>query len=335
MEKAIFQNASVAISSMGFESNTVSLKKLNDKTFLKPKFEELSAVVIKGYLSPKTVLKKAISKKKINHPVEPFNFHRYGKVLINKNDTTALDFEVITKDYDRGYLSPFVITQKVQQMKWNKNPNPKKYQLAAEFFSYRQNAIRYANILHKRKYKKFKLTFVKSDNPEDEGQYIIAFQTERNKWNYTNRNYPTKYSGSVYINKENFAVVKVIENWETTLNAEEIKKYFKKHESYKDIMQTIIKEENICQYSNILNDGKYYATEYFNRKYNETLNKENKREHSVFERESHLFDFETKDVEEIKYWQYDNKEENSLYRVEYEEEFWKSFYKRGMNGKSE
>lgn len=328
LKKTIMQNASVSISSIGFGTKTVLLNELNEKTFLKRQFEALDEVVITGHLSPKTVLKKAVSKKKFNHPVDPFNFHRYGKVLINKNDINELDFELITKDFDRGYLSPFVITQRVEQIKWINNLNPKKYQFAAQFFSYRQNAIRYANILHKRKYKKFKLNFVKSGNREDDGLYIIAFQTERNKWNYTNRGYPTAYSGRVYINKANFAIVKVVENWETSLNEDQSKKYFKGNESYKNTIQTTIKEENICNYAEILGDGKYYATGYFNRSYNETLNTENEKVNSVFERESYLFDFEIKDVEEIKYYQYDNEEENSLYRVEYDETFWNSFYQQ-------
>lgn len=330
IKKTLIQNASVAISSMGYESNTIILKELKDKTYLKLKFEKLAEVVITGYLSPKTVLKKAIEKKKLNHPIEPFNFYRYGKVLINKNDTNELDFELVTKDYDDGYLSPFVITQRVEQIKWNKNNNPKLYKYSSQFFSYRQNAIRYANILHKRKYKKFKLNFVKSDNPLDEGLYIIAFETERNKWNYTNKGYPTKYSGRVYINKENFAIVKVVENWETTLRSEEIEKHFKGYEGYKNIVQTTIKEENICYYSDILDDGKFYATRYFNRSYNETLDNEKKKENRVFERDSYLFDFELKNVEEIEY-EFRKKKETVLNRVDYNENFWNSFYENFKN----
>jgi len=315
---------------MGYESNTITLKELKDKTYLKPKFEELAEVVITGYLSPKTVLKKAIEKKKLNHPIEPFNFYRYGKVLVNKNDTNELDLELITKDYDDGYLSPFVITQRVEQIKWNKNNNPKVYKYSSQFFSYRQNAIRYANILHKRKYKKFKLNFVKLDNPLDDGLYIIAFETERNKWNYTNKGYPTKYSGRVYINRENFAIVKVVENWETTLRSEEIEKHFKGYEGYKNIIQTTIKEENICYYSDILGDGKFYATRYFNRAYNETLNNERKKENRVFERDSYLYDFELKNVEEIEY-EFRKKKETALNRVDYNENFWNSFYENFKN----
>jgi erythromycin esterase-like protein len=333
VKKSMIQNASVNISSMGFDSNTVLLSELNDKIFLNPKFEELTEVVITGYLSPKTVLKKAVSNKKLNHPEEAFNFYRYGNVLVNKNDTNELDLELITKDYDRGYLSPFVITQRVEQIKWKKNNNPKRYKYSSQFFSYRQNAIRYANILHKRKYKKFKLNFVKSNDINNEGLYIIAFETERNKWNYTNRGYPTKYSGRVYIDKESFAIIKVIENWETTLRAEEIEKYFKRYESYKSIIQTTIKEENICYYSDIMGNDKYYATEYFNRSYSETLNKENKKENRVFERDSYLFDFELKNVEEIEF-EFRKKEQTVLNRVEYDKTFWDSFYKRQIGAKS-
>lgn len=330
VKKQMVQTAFVSISSLGFETNEVLLNELTEKVYLKPKFEELEEVVVTGYLSPITVLKEAISKKGTNHPVEPFNFYRYGKVIININDTNELDLELITKDHDDGYLSPFVITQRVVQIKWNKNKKPNRYKYSSQFFSYRQNAIRYANILHKRKYKKFKLKFVKPNNVEDEDNYIIAFQTERNKWNYTNKGYPTKYSGRVYINKENFAIIKVVENWETTLKKDEIEEHFKGYENYKDIVATTIKEENICTYSQINDNGKYYATQYFNRRYTETLNKENKKNYSVFERDSHLFDFELKDVENIEY-EWREKEQTVLNRVDYNETFWNSFYQRNID----
>jgi len=332
VKKTTIQTASVAISSLGFESNTVLLNELNNKTYLKPKFEELEEVVITGYLSPKAVLNKAISKKKLNHPIEPFNFYRYGKVLVNKNDTNELDLELITKDYDEGYLSPFVITQRVEQIKWNKNNKLKKFKYSSQFFSYRQNAIRYANILHKRKYIKFKLNFVKSNDLEDDGQYIIAFETERNKWNYTNKPYPTKYSGRVYIDKKSFAIEKVIENWETALKEDEIEKHFKGYERYKGIIQMTKKEENICYYSDIMGNSKYYATRYFYRSYNETLNNENKKENSVLEMDSYLYDIELKNVEEIEY-EFRKMEQTVLNRVEYDKTFWDSFYKREISEK--
>jgi erythromycin esterase-like protein len=334
IKKTMVESATIAISSMGFETETISLKELKDKTYLKSKFEELNEVVITGYLSPKTVLKKAISNKKLNHPTEPFNFYRYGNVLVNKNDITELDLELITKDYDFGYLSPFAITQRVEQIKWNKNTNQKRYKYTSQFFSYRQNAIRYANILHKRKYKKFNLKFEKSNNLENEDLYIISFKTERNKWNYTNKPYPTEYSGKVFINKESFAIVKVVESWETTLKLEEIEKHFKENINHINIMQITKKEENISYYSDIMDKGKYYATRYFYRSYDETLNNEKKKENSILEMDSYLFDFELQSVEEIEY-EWREKKQTVLNRVEYDKTFWDLFYKLEIKEKSE
>lgn len=289
--------------------------------------------MITGYLSPKAVLKKAISKKN-NHPVEPFNFQRYGKVLVNIDDANQLDLELITKDYNTGYLSPYVTTQRVEQIKWNQNTNPKGYRSVSQFHSFRENAIRYANILHKRKYKKFKLSFVKSDDPKDDDNYIIAFKTERDIWNYTNRPYPTEYSGRVYINKENFAIVKVLETWETNLNQEEIEKKFKGYKTYANARQATIKEENACYYDNILNNGKYYATSYTNYSYHEIDTKDHKKTNRVVLLDSHLFDFELKNVEEIEY-EYRKVEQTLLNRVTYDQVFWDAFYERGIGLKSE
>jgi len=328
MQKMLEQT-SVNISSMGYESRFILLKNLKSKIKLVPKYEQLDEVVITGYSSPKTILSKAIKLIKDNNPITPFNFKRYGSIIINKNDETILDLELITKDYDQGYLSPFIITQRVEQIKWNKNASKNKYKYSSQFFGYRQNAIRYANILHKRKYKKFTLNFVKSNNPIDENLYIIEFETDRNKWNYTNRTYPTKYSGKVYIDKESLAIIKVIENWETTLNKTEIEKYFKGVKEYKDKIEVKIKEENSCTYSKIINQ-KHYASNYFHRASMETLNTKNKIENSVFEAKSQLYDFKIKNVEQIEY-EYRTKKETVLNRIDYDADFWNSFYKSLKN----
>ncbi len=332
VKKATLEKASVDISSLGFHTKTILLKNLKKDTFLKPKFEELDEVVITGFLSPKTVLEKAILNKSSNHPVEPFNFHRYAKIINNVNDSNVLDLELITKDYDEGYLSPYRITNEVKQVKWNTNNHLEKKWDTYSIIPYRQNSIRYSNILHKRKFKKFDLKFVKSNEIEDNGLYVIAFETERNKWNYTNRGYPTKYSGRVYINRENFAIIKVVENWESQLNKEEIEKYLKGRiaGNFENAKEILLKEEHICTYDKIDENGKYYAKRFFNRRYSENLDVQNKEYIGVFERDSHFFDFELNDVEYIEY-EHKLKDKSSLDRVEYDKSFWDSFKKHKIN----
>ncbi len=257
-------------------------------------------------------------------------------MLINKNDDTQLDLEYITKEYDGSYLSLYGANERVEQIKWNKNNDPKRFETTTQLESFRYNAIRYASILHKRKFKKFNLNFVKSNNPLDEGLYIIAFKTERNNSNNTGRPYPTSYSGRVYIERENFSIIKVIENRETTLKGDEIMEYNTIiSRSNNNVIQQTIKEESTCYYSNRIGNDRYYLTKYFYRLYNEIIDNKNDKKHEVREKDSYLFDFELKDLEEIEYYQYNNKKENSLFRVDYDKGFWDSFYKRQIGGKLE
>lgn len=50
--------------------------------------------------------------------------------------------------------------------------------------------------------------------------------------------------------------------------------------------------------------------------------------------DSHLFDFELKNVEEIEY-EYRKVEQTLLNRVTYDQVFWDAFYERGIGLKSE
>ena len=116
------------------------------------------------------------------------------------------------------------------------------------------------------------------------------------------------------------------------MNSNEIKEYFKEYKNFKDVVETTIKEENICTYSKVADNGRYYATRFFNRVYNETIGNENESNYSVSERDSYLYDFELEDVENIDF-EYRQKEQTLLNRVEYDEAFWNTFYKRNIGGK--
>ncbi len=320
----MFNNSTATISSLGYETVYVNLKELKDKTYLQASFESLAEVVITANLTPISVLKKAVKKKYENHSEEPFNYYRYSNSIINQNDVTTLNLDVITKNYDNGFSSEYVTTNRVEQIRWNKNLLGNKIKYTGSLFGGREDAIRYSNILHKRKYKKFDLEFVSSGLVEDNGLYIIAFKTDRNRWNYTNRGYPTEYSGKVYIDKNSFAIVKVEENWKAQLNIDDIKKYYKGTREYKNEINLIIKEENICYYNKVKN-GKYFPSRYFNRRYQESEMKNEKMVNSVFEADSYLYDYEFDDVEYIEYEYYGREKQTVLDRVEYNPEFWSNF----------
>lgn len=326
LKKSVLSDISLEISSVGYETKNILLSEIREKVYLKNQFEQLPEVVIQQVLKPKAVLKKAISNLKLNHPTTPFNFDRYSKIIKTKNDETNVDFELLTKDYNRGYLTQFITTQRVEQIKWNLKSVSKQYKSVADFFGFRENPIQYSTILNKRKYKKFELNYVYSDEKESGNWYIIEFKTERNKWSFTNKIYPTKYSGRIYVDKENFAVLKVVENWETLLNRDEILHHLKYEDSAKDAFQLTLKQENTVQFSQVNSDGKYYAVSYFTRSLSEKLTDKNVFENTVTEKYSYANNFETKAVEELKY-ENQATQNYKLDRVDYDQNFWESFYK--------
>ncbi len=324
VNKRMFDNASATISSMGFEGKTIRLNELKGKTFLSPSFESLNEVVITAHLTPLSVLKKAVKSKYKNHTEEPFNYYRYSNSIINVNDVTKVDVDLITRNNDRGFSSGLVTTKRVEQIRWNKNFLEGKLKFTKQLFRHREDAIRYSNILHKRKYKKFDLEFVSSNLAENKDLYIISFKTDRDRWNYTNRGYPTEYSGKVYIDKKNFAIIKVEENWKTYLDEKEVKKYYRDRGTYEGELSVTIKEENICFYDKKEN-GKYYPSRYFKRIYKEGDRKNGKTTYSTFENDSYLYDYEFEDVEEIEYEYYGDEKQTVLDRVVYDPDFWNNF----------
>ncbi len=317
-------NATFEVQAMGYTPLIVSLYNLQKTELVEPDYEELAEIVIKKQLSPKEIIKAAIANKAKNHPDSPYNFMRYSRTIYNVNDKNTIDLELITKDYDEGYSSLFVTNQRVEQINWNGKTN-KNLKYASQILQFRENPIRYANILHKRKYKKFKFNFIDSKDANEDDLYIIAFETERDKWTYTNRTYPTKYSGILYIDRESFAIVKVIENWETTLNEAEITKRFKGFPKYVDVVQLVSKEENITSFAKVLDDNKYYANSYFNRSFDEYTYKENKKVSSVNLTDSYTYDFTNKNVEVIPY-EFRVKDQTRFDRASYNKTFWDNFF---------
>jgi len=324
VNKRMFENASATISSMGFDGKTIKLKDLKDITYLSPSFESLNEVVIIAHLTPLSVLKKAVKSKYKNHAEEPFNYYRYSNSIINVNDVTKVDVDLITKNNDHGFSSDYVTTKRVEQIRWKKNLLKGKLKFTKQIFRGREDAIRYSNILHKRKYKKFDLEFVSSNLRENDGLYIISFKTDRNRWNYTNRGYPTEYSGKVYIDKINFAIIKVEQNWKTHLDEEDVKKYYKDRRKYSGEQSITIKEENISYY-NKKENNKLYPSRYFKRSYKEGLKKNGEMVNSVFENDSYLYDYEFNNVEEIEYEYYGTEKQTVLNRVDYDLDFWNNF----------
>ncbi|MHC5202757.1 erythromycin esterase family protein [Myroides sp. LJL119] len=328
------ENQKIQVQLLGYHSLIMDNNQLSKQLFLEPNFDELPEIVVSISLSPAQVLKKAIDQRKNNNPLTGHNFTSYNKAMNQVDNSMVVDVEFINNEFAFGYDSYNGERQQVQEFKWNYvRPEEKdKFKAVLDFYILRMNGLRYSNILHKRKYKKFKLAFVEQQALEQQGLYAISFSVDRNKWNYTNKDYPTKYSGIIYINKQDFAVVKLIENWETTLSSQEWDKYFRYSTTQKQVEKTVIKQEQINTYSKIGPDSLYYWDSYGFRSIQKQYMEDGTYTENVSSIERSFYDLITKDVVELPFeWPGLRPIKNTaIDRVNYNPEFWDDYQTKSV-----
>lgn len=252
-----FKNKSIIISSIGFETLTINAENISSVIELNEETTQLEKVIITSKISTNTIITKVIENFKENYPTQHFNATQYANAQLKIGDTTVLDFDLVLDYYNRGYTRSFRPTQIIKELRWNKKEvePSKKVRL---FFEGEHNSIVYVSFLwNKRKVKKFNFTKEKEEAYQGKDIYIIRFNTDRNHFNYTSQRYFSQYSGYLYITKEDFSVIKIIENWNVTDYPEDLKLYpnlfLEKNKAFNKVTEASL-ETNYRKNKN----GKYY-----------------------------------------------------------------------------
>ena len=75
-------------------------------------------------------------------------------------------------------------------------------------------SIKYKPFLEKSKYQKFE--FEIKDRKKHKGKeiYVIEFETDKKHFAFTKAYFPSKYYGTLYVDKNNYAIIKLIEYWD-------------------------------------------------------------------------------------------------------------------------
>ncbi len=153
--------------------------------------------------------------------------------------------------------------------------------------------------------------------------YVINFSVNRNHWVYTYKNYPCIYTGTLYITKNNYALVKAIENWEITKYPDSYKTNFglryvpKKHKEIDKKQET-----RITNYAK-QKDGLYYRVSSLLTASGVLLSKENISHHYSETIKSKWYNINTEKVTPIKYKEEVDKEK--FKNAAYHKEFWDNF----------
>lgn len=281
----------------------------------------LNEVIVRGRKYPYTVVKHVIENFSKNYPSKDFNSQLTSNIDVKVLDTTMLNLDFIAKQYDVGYDQQTRNFNQIQEIRWNVKTEYAPKSLRGEFYYvYVGNPIKFSQYLNEKKFKKF---VFKADDDiiyNNKEVYVINFSTLRDQYTYTHRNFLCDFSGTMYINKDDYAIVKVIEKWD-------IKKYdssfdkklelagwpenYVQKESTLEITETDLKKTN----------GLYFISEVKNKIYGNVTDKSNRIHPFQIIVNSFWNNFNTLQVEKFTY-----KQEKTIFdKIEYNKLFWDKY----------
>lgn len=315
------ENEVKTTSSSGFTSNENLTQVGDSQKEISEKGIVLNEVIIRGRKYPYTIVKHVIENLSKNYPVKDFNSKLTSNIDVKVQDTTILNLDFVAKQYDLGYDKDIRNFNQIQEIRWNIKTDYSPKGLRGEFYYvYLSNPIKFSQYLNEKKFKKF---VFKADDDlmyNNKEVYVINFSTLRDQYSYTHRNFLCDFSGTLYIDKENYAIVKIIEKWD-------IKKYdssfdkkleligwpedYVQKESTLEITETDLKKTN----------GLYYISEVKNKIYGNLTDKNNRIYPFQIIVNSFLNDFNTLQVEKFTY-----KQEKTIFdKVEFNKTFWDKY----------
>lgn len=279
----------------------------------------LNEIVIYNKRTPYQIVKKAIDSLNKNYPDTGVSCTMYTNLTTDIENTHCLNLDFTANQYENSYFSMYRSAKQLKEIRWN-NKNGYEPQNWREFYGLNGNPIRHGAFLNKRKFTKLNFTLEKIKKHNNKEVYVISFSSPRNHSNYTGRLYLSNFTGTLLINKDDYAFVKIIENWEVTefpedhlqgLNLKgDYKNYTKKEYTTERIETDFIKIDNLYFISHSLIDitGRIMDIENKSLPFKTTL-------------DSYWSGFNIVNPVKIRF-----KEEQNLFeKVDYNTAFWESF----------
>lgn len=291
-------------------------KKLDKKTII---LEEVK--VVDNKKENLKLIKKIIEKIKINYPSFAFNSKMYSNIFVTAQDEVQLNLDLIFTQYDLGYhQNSNRNTKSLSQIRWNAKNGYEPTNIRNFRNLTYNNPIMYSHFLENRKFKKYRYSQNENEIYNDKEVYVIDFSIDRSQSNFTGRIQPSNYSGTIYVNKKDFAVVKIIENWEYKINQTEINQEFELYGWYKKYTKKELQKESITTYYNKNNDF-YYLTKSEITQIGKIVDIENNSKVFELKLNSYFSDFNNLNPISIQF----SEEQNTFQSKNYDKQFWETF----------
>jgi erythromycin esterase-like protein len=297
---------------------TANLSEPNDDELKKT---ELNEVIIYGKRTAYQVMKNVIESFERNYPDNPFSSSMKTNIQAKVSDVTYLDFDFIAEQYDLGYVNHINrSTKNIKELRWNKKGDFLSESLR-EYHGLVYNCpIKYAPFLKKGKFKKFIFQIEETKIYNNEEVFVINFSSPRNHSTFTRRVFLSDYSGYLYVNKKDFAIVKIFENWSVTEFPEQFREGFNFKNSLSKYTSKEYKSESmITDFTKI--SEYYFITESTSVLFGNVYNNTSEKEEFEITVNSSWKNFNIQNPKLIK----NKDEEHSFEKVKYNASFWKKY----------
>lgn len=294
------------------QKNPISIVELKQE-FSDYEFSEKSIqieeIVIYGKRTPYTIIRQVIDSLDSNYPTSSFSSKMNTNVTTKVSGNTILDFDFTADQYDLSYVNHTNRSLKsLQKIKWNISDDFQPESLREYHGLVYNSPIQYAQFLKKGKFKKFNFVLEETKTYNNKEVYVISFSSPRKHSTYTRRVYLSDYSGYLYINVKDFALVKIFENWEVTEFPESFRQgYNFENALSKYTSKKYISESTITDFTKI--DNLYFITYSENIIFGEVYDNEGNREKFTTFVDSYWSDFNILNPQKIR-----NKDEEHLFK---------------------
>ena len=280
----------------------------------------LDEVVLYGKRETHQIIKKAVSNIKINYPDSPSNSKMYSNVKMRVKESACLNLDFITDQYDPAYTNFNRSVKQLKEIRWNIKDGYEPKSLREFHSLIYNNPIKNLPFLTQRKFKKFDYQLDEIKMFNNKKVYVINFSTLREHFTYTRRTFLSNYSGTLYIDQEDYAIVKVIENWKVINFPEELKYTLELNGSLAKYEKREYTNENI-ETNFVKVDSLYLISDSLIKISGELTDTDNNSEEFETIITSYWSDFNIHNPKLVRF----NEEQNLFKNIEYNKTFWETY----------
>ncbi len=244
----------LVFSCVGYEEHRIAIEDIKDTIILESKDIPINEVVVNAKnLDPSAIIKKAIENIPNNYTQNSYNVEFYSRGTVTNYNDLKVENERVTKIFDiNGYNNSEDIHAKyvaykcnLDTMKWESSFV--RYEARGYNDFNKIDLVSSSPLFSIHNLKRFKYKLLGTTEYNNQNVYKISFVSKRKSEQYVGRRYIDDFTGTIYINKKDYSIVKVDAKWKFDIKiANAFANIFKEKEfKFNDVGEIKIDDEYI------------------------------------------------------------------------------------------